>query len=216
MDTLQSRLNKFDLWAKKEFAFDRFQWVLDGTLARCGQPYYTSTDGAHTVQPPDVMFLRLKNIVSVISANHYDMEDEGKKRLKDAGIDFHHRPVADFGVPSSEQLRGVAGLIEANRTRKRKPGATLVYCGAGQGRTGTYVAGWVMLKYMANRPYSEGNYTFSFLKDQFGVEREAQAKSISQLVGKPFPNVAMTGNAGSQASSASFARPGTVSSDISW
>ena len=187
MDPILSRLNPFDPAAKKMHAFDRFQWDLEGTLARSKQPYYISNDEDHTVKPVDVTFLQMRNIVCIISANSCAMDDEGRRRLTGAGIDFIHLSVEDFGVPKPAELQQVADTVEAYRKRAKRPGATLIYCGASRGRTGTYVAGWAMKEYIKNRPKADQHYTLDFLNKQFGVENEAQAKAISRIVGRTCP-----------------------------
>ena len=189
-------LNPYRSDAKRELAFVRFQWVLPGTLARSGQPNYTGTDADHTVRPFDVTFLQLNKIVCVVSANSRDMSGEGKDRLAKAGIHFHHARMEDFGAPTPAQLHEVANLIERHRTREQNPGASLVYCGFGEGRTGTYVAGWAMLKHMENRLDKKAMCGLNSLRTQFGVENQAQALVI---------NAVATGRRLSQVSQASIA-----------
>ena len=190
-------LNPFSSSAKKEVSFGCFQWVLPGTLARSTQPGYTGTDNDHTVKPFDVTFLRLKKIVCIISANSRDMLQGGRDLLKDAGIDFYQFKLVDFTAPTPAQLRTVADLIEHNRTRPQNPGATLIYCGAGQGRTGTYVAGWAMLKYLDNVLDRKLMLSLGFLWRQFGVERPEQALAVKAVVtGQRLSQVSMPGNVG--------------------
>ena len=190
-------LNRYDPKAKRQLAFARFQWVLGGTLARSAQPNYVGPkDADHTVRPFDVTFLQLNKIVCVISANSCDMNPKGRALLKAAGIDFYHAKVTDHAAPTPEQLQEVANRIEGYRTRKDNPGATLVYCGYGQGRTGTYVAGWAMLKHMENRLDKKGMCTLSFLWSQFGVEKQAQVQVIKAVAtGRRLSQVSMPGNA---------------------
>ena len=178
-------LNKFNEHAKseagfstKELAFQRFQWVLDGKLARSSQPYYRAPDRVHTVKAKDVYFLRLKKITCVISVNWCDMDQAGRNRLETAGIAFHRFPVPDMHAPTARQLWDAAELIE-------QQSASLVYCGYGQGRTGTFVAGWAKLKH---KPMIKGLNSATFLDDNFGVERPCQVKALNALTpGAPPP-----------------------------
>ena len=185
-------LKSYDKKAKKQFSFDRFQWVLPGTLARSSAPGYRGGDREHTVKPFDVGFLRGNQIVCVISANEYELDKKGRESLARVGIEFHHFGLADFGAPTPKRLREIADLIEACRNRSKNPGATLIYCGFGQGRTGTYVAGWAMLNRLANRPDKNTMCSLSFLKMHFGVEEPAQAQAIKAVAtGKKLSEVSM-------------------------
>lgn len=190
-------LNRFDEHTTQEDGFfkgsnpfKRFQWVLDGKLARSERPYYRSAKG-HTVGPKDVYFLRLKKISCVISLYEIDMADAGKIRLATAGIEFHSFPVPDYEAPQPDQVRAVADLIDRHS-------ATLVYCGAGCGRTGTLVAGWAKLKH---RPYINGlnQASLAFLKANFGVEMPAQARVLNrflpngQIIEAPTPERRLSG-----------------------
>ena len=164
-------LNSYDADAGKDCAFDRFQWVRAGKLARSSQPNYDGRDQVHSVSQQDVAFLQLMKISCVISANECDMDTAGRTALKNGGISFHRFKVPDFGAPAADRFRAVADLIEANT-------GTLIYCGYGQGRTGTYVAGWAKLKH---RPAIKGLNDFQFLKKHFGVEKPGQAQAINAL-----------------------------------
>ena len=203
-------LNPYGGTFKKEFSFSRFQWVLPGAVARSAQPGYGAGDQPHTVKPFDVKFLQLNKITCVISANEYDMDAEGSKRLNAGGIDFVHAPVKDFSAPMPEILRLIANTIENCRTRKRNPGATLVYCGYGQGRTGTYVAAWAMIKHMAGRPEIKDMCTHAFLHTQFGVEKPEQSRAVCLAAGLTF-NGGGAGGAGGGSAPSFTGPPGYTS-----
>ncbi len=162
----------FTRGAERE-TFRRFQWVLDRKLARSARPYYYGA-GAYTVQRSDVYFLATQKITCVISFYGTDMEQDGQNRLRAAGIEYHSFPVTDFRAPAPQQVLDVANLIDRHR-------ATLVYCGAGCGRTGTFVAGWAKLKH---RPYIGGlnNAGLTFLKANFGVEEPCQAQLLNRIL----------------------------------
>ena len=155
----------------REHAFQRFQWVLDGKLARSARPYYSGAKG-HTLERHDVYFLATQGITCVISAYQTDMDEAGKTALRKAGIAFHSFPVPDFKAPTAWELWEAARLIDAHRT-------TLFYCGYGEGRTGTFVAAWAKLK---QTPLIKGMNDFGFLKANFGVERPCQAQILNTLV----------------------------------
>ena len=154
-------------------------------LARSSQPGYPAGDSGHTLREWDVGFLRANKIVCFISANERNMDADSKARLAKAGIEFHDCKVKDYTATTVRQLTDAAALIEACRTRDINPGATLLYCGHGQGRTGTFVAAWALKKFLAGDPAVSGANTFnlaSFLKPNFGVERDAQAWAVTNYV----------------------------------
>ena len=60
--------------------------------------------------------------------------------LKQKNIKYIHLKVEDFYPPTKKQLIDGVKAIESN-----KKGYTLVYCGYGQGRTGTMITAWEIL-----------------------------------------------------------------------
>lgn len=178
----QYGLNEYRRIAKTEFGFTNFQWVLEGVVARSSQPFYHGHDKKQTIGPVEAQFLKSNNIGCIISANHCVMSNVGKKMLSNAGIQFHHYQVMDYQPPSRFQLVSAANLIEATRAAGR---ATLVYCGYGQGRTGSFVAGWATQKHLA--PQANLNLAQvcdgAFLKKTFGVETDAQVLAVRGAAG---------------------------------
>ena len=192
-----NKLNRYDEGAKSNDMFigkmkgkisiPRFQWVLEGKLARCAQPGgFTGSDRAHTVNRHDAYFLTSKNITRVISVNSRTMDQAGQTALTNAGIAFHHFPIPDYHAPTAWELWEVARLIETGR------GATVIYCGFGAGRTGTFVAGWAKLRH---KPTTKGLDDATFLKNNFGVEAACQTQVLNTLVpGSPEPVYSRTNN----------------------
>ncbi|GLS24750.1 hypothetical protein [Marinibactrum halimedae] len=175
-NTNELKLNTYSPRNKKKFAFTNLQWASNGVVARSAQPNYEHRDGNHTLSPVDVSFLRYQRIATVIGANKFPLDDDGQKRLNNLGIQYHHRGLKDFRAPTVDVIKDVANKIQAARS---KGGATLVYCGFGAGRTGTYVAGWAVLHYyMPLGANLEEVCTEAFLKQQFGVETPAQVNAI--------------------------------------
>ena len=200
-----NKLNKYDRHPKTEqmytgksgrqHAFERFQWVLEGKLARSARPYYTGTKG-HTLERHDVYFLATQGITCVISAYQTDLDDAGKNALTSAGIAFHSFPVPDFNAPTAWELWEAARLIHEHRT-------TLVYCGYGEGRTGTFVAAWAKLRHT---PLVKGLNDLASLREHFGVERACQAQVLNTLVpNAPAPAHARTTT---QPGGSAFSGPG--------
>ena len=163
--------------------FRNFQWVLPGVLARSAQPNYTGKDQPHEISFLQVDFLKKKGITCVISSNEYGLPDHSKTLLATYGIAYVHFGIDDFQAASPYQLMNAADIIEANRKR----GATLVHCGFGEGRTGTIVAAWAMLKHMPAQAGVNINTmcTRSILKANFGVETEGQVANIRAAANLP-------------------------------
>lgn len=171
---------------KGQISIRRFQWVLEGKLARCAQPGYGGEDGEHSVKLQDAYFLTSKNIRQVISVNSQPMTQAGQTVLSHAGIAFHHFPIPDYHAPTPWELWEVARLIDTG------PGASIIYCGFGAGRTGTFVAGWAKLKI---KSAIKGMGNTQFLKDNFGVEASCQLQVLNTLVPNcPEPAPARTFN----------------------
>ena len=149
---------------------------------RSSAPGYTGGDKPHTIKAMDAGYLRGNRVHCVISFNHCAMDGEGKERLRKAGIAFFNFKIVDFAAPTSEQLNEVADLIEFYRS---KGGATSLFCGYGEGRTGTFVAAWAILMYMRQNKVANISELcrFSPLKENFGVETMAQADAVRAVMG---------------------------------
>ncbi|AUM13059.1 protein-tyrosine phosphatase family protein [Ketobacter alkanivorans] len=170
-------LNSYQNHTRKEMGFTNFQWTLNGAVARASQPGYTSNDSKHALGPVEITYLKSKGINCVISANHYDIPKVGRTLLNNANISHHHYQVGDYQPPSVFQLQNAANVIDA---AINAGGAVLVYCGYGQGRTGTFVAGWAMQKYLTAHPAADinGMCNMAFLRDNFGVENFLQVNAV--------------------------------------
>ena len=150
--------------------FDRFQWAFPGVVARSSQPgYHDGHDHPHGMDQAAVNLLLAENIRTVISANAHPLDDASKTRLGAANIAYYHFPVADFQPHTTRQLE------EASRQIRTSP-AALVYCGYGQGRTGTIVAAWALTSRI---PGVQRNA--EYLEETFGVETDAQIHRLLAL-----------------------------------
>ncbi|WP_020406232.1 hypothetical protein [Hahella ganghwensis] len=181
-------LNKYQSNNTIQLGFKNFQWVLPGTLARSSQPNYRGHDQPQELSFLQVDFLKRKGITCIISSNEYPMVEHSKTLLKTYGISYYHFKIGDFRAASPEQLLIAADIIETNR----KKGAALVYCGFGQGRTGTVVAGWAMTKHMPKQAGVDINAMCNqtVLGDNFGVERPGQVEAIRAAAKLPQAQVA--------------------------
>ena len=175
----------------KKFSFTNFKWALKGAVARGSQPGYTFVeDTPHTITKMEATFLKHNKIACVISANKKDLDQAGKENLRAAGIGFYNFKVKDFTAPADHQLVRAARAIEYYKTQGR---ATLVYCGFGEGRTGTFIAAWAMLHYLKNKPGANVGSICnrSSLEKHFGVEKEAQVQAVRAVAGLPVMPVAV-------------------------
>ena len=164
----QAGLKWFDEGASSLGTMQRFQWVSPNQVARSSQPGYTGHDGPHKFQANDIQLLSVKGIQNIISANSLPLHAIHRTSLTNAGINYYHCPVEDFHPATFAQLINVAGIINS--------GPTLVYCGYGQGRTGTYIAGWAISTGRIKKV--DGAY----LREVFGVETDEQIGRLQGLV----------------------------------
>lgn len=182
-----------DVQGQKRFSFSNVKTAAtfeDGRifLIRSAQPGYNgNNDTPHSIGVSGMTWLRHSRIGAVISANHCDLSAASRDRLAADNIRFMHCRVEDFHAPSVAHLLGAAALIESMRRQNK---SALVYCGAGCGRTGTYIATWA-LKYHADamgsnpaevRAGCDAKGFDQALAGIFGVENEAQADAVYAAV----------------------------------
>ena len=170
-------LNKYERSSKTEMGLTNFQWTLDGAVARSSQPGYTGSDKPHAFGPVEITYLRSKGINCIISANHLELPKVARTLLTNAGISYYHYQVGDYQPPTTLQLQTAANVMD---TAINGGGRVLVHCGYGEGRTGTFVAGWAMLKYMPRQVNADVDdmCNMDFLKPNFGVETPAQMNAV--------------------------------------
>jgi protein tyrosine phosphatase len=148
--------------------FRRFRWVIPGRLARSSAPHYNGHDEDQNMDQEAVDFLVGQEITNVISFNGYPLSREEIDRLKSRGISYHHIALPDYTAPTLAQLETLRSCYTAG-------GPTLIYCGFGQGRTGTAISA---LQLYDGRSMVETDY-----KDN-GVETPDQIKVLNDLKNK--------------------------------
>ena len=118
----------------------RFYWLEPGVLAGCSRPGVQP--GRHTPSDEeiaaDLAALRAHGVGALLSLTETALPAEVVERQ---GLAALHLPVPDFHPPSPEQLALALRFIDEHRGEGR---ATAVHCLAGQGRTGSVLAAWLI------------------------------------------------------------------------
>lgn len=108
---------------------DNFSFVIPKQLAGMARP------GGFSPLEEDLHLLKRKEIGAIVSLTERAPSPEA---ILEAGFDFKHIPLRDFSPPTEEQIdQFVAFAREMIQEQKR---AVVVHCTAGQGRTGTMLA----------------------------------------------------------------------------
>lgn len=111
----------------------RFYWVIEGRLAGCSRP------GAYGQSiADDLAILRDHGIQSVLTLTETPVLAH---ELEAAGLDTLHLPVDDFFAPTTQQMLQALAYIDASLAESMP---VAVHCLAGQGRTGTILAAWLL------------------------------------------------------------------------
>ena len=111
----------------------RFYWVIERRLAGCSRP------GAHGQSiADDLAILRDHGIQSVLTLTETPVLAH---ELEAAGLDTLHLPVDDFFAPTTQQMLQALAYIDASLAESMP---VAVHCLAGQGRTGTILAAWLL------------------------------------------------------------------------
>lgn len=116
------------VWSKISGRPWNFSWVIKNKLAGCARPESIK----------DMLWLKKKGIKAIVNLTEYPLPD---KWIKDVELDYMHESIDDHMAPTVNQINNIIFFI-TKKISNDKP--VVVHCAAGQGRTGTILASYLI------------------------------------------------------------------------
>lgn len=150
---------------------------------RSSQPYYNGkTDEMQKFDTRALLILREYNIKCIVSLNEFGLQEGADVALKREGVAYVSIPVVDGDAPTVSQLEIGCDAIE---TALEKGVRALVYCGFGQGRTGTMMAAYALY----SLPKKSTKAEYQEIVDASTVEEGSQSAVLLEFHKKLFPGL---------------------------
>jgi atypical dual specificity phosphatase len=122
-------MEEFD---EHNYILRNFSFVIENKLAGCHKPGMSPSNLKN-----DLKILKQKGITQILSMSDMKLDE---KVLKEENMKNVYFSVKDYYPPSQEQMLEMVSLVNENE------GATVIHCNAGQGRTGTMLAAYLICK----------------------------------------------------------------------
>ncbi|PUU75886.1 hypothetical protein B9Z19DRAFT_992631 [Tuber borchii] len=156
---------QFGLHKLKNPVFRRFEWVIPGRLARSSAPYYNGEDADESINETSIEFLNNYGIKNIISLNSVELSPRQRGWLRAARISYSHIKAMEYTAVTQEQFDQIWNAYD-------KSGATIVYCGYGDGRTGMAISA---IQLFQGRALDDNDYRGN------GVQCPSQLAALNEL-----------------------------------
>ncbi|MFX1318216.1 MAG: dual specificity protein phosphatase family protein [Promethearchaeota archaeon] len=110
-----------------------FSYIIPGVLAGSSFPR-----GREALER-----LVTEGIQVLVTVMEYTLDEE---LVKDLGLEYHYFPVLPYGSPSLTDINRFVDLVNENRAKNRP---VAVHCWMGWGRTGTFLAAYLISEGMS-------------------------------------------------------------------
>ena len=151
-------------------------------IARSSAPYYDTlgAEGVKIDQKAIDVLSKDIGAVAILSFNE-NKNMPGENLLGPAKIAYKHIQIPDFTAPTVKNIEDGVSFVEGNS-------GTLVFCGYGKGRTGTFIAAWDIYTQWKRTGKYNGKFDLKYMGDNYGVEKQEQVDVLksyyTKLTGK--------------------------------